>query len=223
MPALAPSRIAAAVAVLLVVLLVGWNSLRSGEQARPLPSAGSGGSDAGPSATAGPGGSGGPATLRIGAGTRAIVVDVSGAVRRPGVYRFEDGDRVIDAIRRAGGATRKAFAAGINRAALLTDGQQVVVPYGAGAIQPAAAATGAPETGAPAVGIAAAGASAAPISLGTATAADLEQIEGIGPVTAAAILEFRDSQGGVSSIDELDQVSGIGPVTMEALRSRLQP
>ena len=62
-----------------------------------------------------------------------------------------------------------------------------------------------------------------PISLGTATAEELDTIEGIGPVTAAAILEFRDQNGGVSSVDDLDQVSGIGPTTMEALRARLQP
>jgi competence protein ComEA len=68
-----------------------------------------------------------------------------------------------------------------------------------------------------------AGVADAPISLSTATQAQLEEIEGIGPVTALSILEFRDSQGGVSSIEELDQVTGIGPVTMEALRSRLQP
>ena len=51
----------------------------------------------------------------------------------------------------------------------------------------------------------------------------LDSIEGIGPVTAAAILQFRDERGGVSSVDELDEISGIGPATMEALRARLQP
>ena len=68
-----------------------------------------------------------------------------------------------------------------------------------------------------------AGAGGAPISLSSATAEQLEQIEGIGPVTAADIIEFRDSKGGLSSIDQIDEVSGIGPVTMEALRSSLQP
>ena len=62
-----------------------------------------------------------------------------------------------------------------------------------------------------------------PISLGTATVEQLDTIEGIGPVTAAGIIEFRDQNGGVASIDELDQISGIGPATMEALRARLQP
>ena len=76
------------------------------------------------------------------------------------------------------------------------------------------------EGGAPATG---ATGTDGPISLGTATAEELDTIEGIGPVTAAAILEFRDQNGGVSSVDDLDQVSGIGPTTMEALRARLQP
>jgi competence protein ComEA len=62
-----------------------------------------------------------------------------------------------------------------------------------------------------------------PISLGSATIEDLDTIEGIGPVTAQDIIDFRDEHGGISSIEELNQVSGIGPATMEALRARLQP
>jgi competence protein ComEA len=62
-----------------------------------------------------------------------------------------------------------------------------------------------------------------PISLGSATLEQLDSIDGIGPVTAQSILDFRDEHGGLSSVDELDEVSGIGPTTMEALRGRLQP
>ena len=62
-----------------------------------------------------------------------------------------------------------------------------------------------------------------PISLGTATAAELDTIDGIGPVTAEDIIKFREEHGGLSSVDQLDQISGIGPATMEALRARLQP
>ena len=62
-----------------------------------------------------------------------------------------------------------------------------------------------------------------PISLGTATVEQLDTIDGIGPVTAQDIVEFRDEHGGLSSVDQLDQVSGIGPATMESLRARLQP
>jgi competence protein ComEA len=141
-----------------------------------------------------------------------VVVDVAGAVGRPGVYRLPAGSRVNDALQRAGGATAKAEVESINLAARLTDGQQVVVPE--------KAATGA------ATGAAAGDASAAdtgPISVGTATVDQLDTIEGIGPITAQDIINFRDEHGGVSSVDQLDQISGIGPATMEALRARLQP
>ena len=78
------------------------------------------------------------------------------------------------------------------------------------------------------VGTAAAAAGSAtsgdgPISLGTASVEQLDTIEGIGPVTAGDIIEFRDQHGGLSSIEQLDEISGIGPATMEALRGRLEP
>jgi competence protein ComEA len=92
----------------------------------------------------------------------------------------------------------------------LADGQQVVVP----------------ERGPAGSAISAAGVAAAeegPISLGTATAEQLDTIDGIGPVTAADIIDFRDQHGGLASVEQLDQVPGIGPATMESLRERLQP
>jgi competence protein ComEA len=137
---------------------------------------------------------------------RDVVVHVAGAVRDPGVFRLPAGSRVTDAVERAGGATRPAGVEGINLAAVLADGQQVVVP---GRTAGTATATGTAADG--------------PISLGTATLEELDTIEGIGPVTAQNILDFREQNGGVSSVDDLDQISGIGPATMEALRGRLQP
>jgi competence protein ComEA len=119
------------------------------------------------------------------------------------------GARVIDAMKRAGGATPGALVEAINRAARLTDGQQVVVPA-------RAAAGGAGAT-------VAATAAGGPISLGSATVEQLDTIDGIGPVTAQKIVEYRDQHGGLSSVEQLDEVSGIGPATMESLRSRLQP
>jgi competence protein ComEA len=139
------------------------------------------------------------------------VVHVAGEVRSPGVYRLPAGSRVADAIERAGGATGDAAEDAINLAAEVADGQQVVVPAGVKGGSSAAGAAGPP------------GSTEGPISLGTATIEQLETIDGIGPVTAQSILDYRDEHGGLSSIDELDQVSGIGPATMEALRGRLQP
>jgi competence protein ComEA len=138
-----------------------------------------------------------------------LIVHVAGAVRDPGLYRLPDGSRVTDAIERAGGATAEALPDAINLAAPLADGQQVQIPAG--------------SQGPAGVGGSLPGASDGPISLGAATLEQLDTIEGIGPVTAASILEFRDERGGVSSVDDLDEISGIGPATMEALRARLQP
>jgi competence protein ComEA len=146
-----------------------------------------------------------------------VVVDVTGAVQKPGVYRMPAGSRVDDAVKRAGGATGKAAVDSINLAARLADGQQVVVPEAApagagGGVGPVAGAAGAAEAE-----------EDAPISLATATAAELDTIDGIGPVTAEDIIDFREEHGGLSSVDQLDQISGIGPATMEALRERLSP
>lgn len=139
-----------------------------------------------------------------------LVVDVAGAVQDPGVYRLPAGSRVVDALARAGGPSGGAMLEAINRAARLVDGQQVVVPK---RVAGAAAATGA-------LGAAA---EAGPISLGSATVEQLDTIDGIGPVTAEKIVEYRDQHGGLASVDQLDEVSGIGPATMESLRARLQP
>jgi competence protein ComEA len=138
-------------------------------------------------------------------GTRDVVVHVAGAVERPGVYRLPAGSRVTDAVRRAGGFSPRASRDTINLAARLSDGQQMVVRG------PGAAAAAAP------------GGQTGPISVGSATLEQLDQVEGIGPVTAQKIIEFRDQRGGLSSINQLDEVAGIGPATMQTLRSALQP
>jgi competence protein ComEA len=143
----------------------------------------------------------------VGGQSGDLIVDVTGAVRDPGVYRMPAGSRVNDAVARAGGAAPQAQLEAINLAARLADGQQVVVPEllpGGGAALGAVGTEG-------------------PISLGTASVEQLEEIEGIGPVTAEAIVEFRDEHGGLSSVEQLDQVSGIGPATMGSLREQLQP
>lgn len=201
--------------VAVVIVVVGLASLRGSESPESGFAATTGSPGSGPGERSGSTDNDGG--LKITAGSRLLVVDVAGAVKRPGVYRFPDGARVIDAIRKAGGTARGSAVESINRAAPLTDGQQVVVPAAAG--QPGEGVGATAAGGAGGDGTAASG----PVSLGTATTEQLEQVDGIGPVTAGKIIEFRDSKGGLGSIEELDQVSGIGPVTMESLRSALQP
>lgn len=194
MPELSRTQVVVYAAVAIALLLVGARAIR-GEGGGEVSFAS--GAEA-PSAQAG--------GFSIGAQAGDLVVDVTGAVRDPGVYRMPAGSRVNDAVARAGGAAPEAQLEAINLAARLADGQQVVVP---GRLPGGAAVAAAGVEG--------------PIGLGTATVEQLEEIEGIGPVTAGAIVEYRDEHGGLSSVEQLDQVAGIGPATMDSLRDRLQP
>ena len=133
------------------------------------------------------------------------VVHVVGAVRHPGVYRLAAGTRVRDAVRRAGGPTRAALLSGVNLAQRLADGEQIVVP----AKGPDAAVA---VTGSPAEQI---------VHLNSATAEQLDALDGIGPSLAERIVQYRVGHGGFRSLDELDDVSGIGPARLESLRARL--
>ena len=143
-----------------------------------------------------------------------VVVDVVGAVRRPGLYRLDQGSRIADAVSRAGGATPKAELAQVNLAAPLADGEQVVIPKrGApGAALPGAAGS-ASSTGTP----------TAPVQLSTATLEQLDSLPGVGPATAQKILDYRTKHGAFSSVDELDAVPGIGPKRLEQLRDLVVP
>lgn len=168
----------------------------------------------------GGGGDGGPAAVRIegepaGAGAPAarrhapeLYVHVAGAVRRPGLLRVPADTRVATALERAGGPTRRADLTAVNLAAKVQDGQQIVVPVrgAAGAAPDAAAAS-----------------SGARVHLSTATAEQLDAIDGIGPTLAERIVEYRDAHGGFGSIDQLAQVDGIGEKRLATLRDALQP
>jgi competence protein ComEA len=203
-PELSRSQLLVYGAVGVALLLVGARWVKS---ANAESSPGAGVDVASPTATEGSA----PDSFSLEAGEGDLVVHVAGAVREPGVYRLPTGSRVADAVERAGGPVGAAAVDAINLAARLADGQQVVVP-------PEAKGPVGLDTGS-GIGTAAEG----PVSLGTATVEQLDTIEGIGPVTAQEIIEFRDQQGGLSSIDDLDQISGIGPATMESLRAGLQP
>jgi competence protein ComEA len=144
----------------------------------------------------------------------AALVHVAGAVRRPGVYRMRDGDRIQDAVRRAGGARHGADLNAINLAAKVADGQQVVVPRRASGSATAATSTAA--AGDPSAAL------QQPVSLNTATAEQLDTLDGVGPATAQKILDWRRQHGGFRSIDDLGEVPGIGPKKLAALRTKVQ-
>ncbi len=139
-----------------------------------------------------------------------LYVHVVGAVRRSGLYRLREGSRVADAIRRAGGVNARADVSLVNLAAPLADGMQVVVPArppGGGAVE----ASGGPT------------APAGPVSLASATIEQLDELPGVGPVTAQKIVDWRQAHGPFASVDDLDEVPGIGPARIEQLRDLVTP
>lgn len=141
-------------------------------------------------------------------GDEQVVVDMAGAVARPGLVRLRRGDRVADAVAAAGGATTDADPAGLNQARLVADGEQVRVPR-VGEPAPPAPAPGGP---------AAVSAPAGPVDLNRATATELDVLPGVGPATAAAIVTWRDQNGRFRQVEDLLEVPGIGPTRLERLR-----
>jgi competence protein ComEA len=197
MPERDPRRLAAwAAAILVLLLLSAWYLARS----RPA-------ADASPPAVA---------TIAVAAGRGnggdgPVVVDVAGAVNHPGVYRLPSSARVEDALKRAGGATRRADLSQVNRAAKVEDGRQILVPVRAPRVAAAsAAAPGAPAPPEP------------PVNLNTATLEQLDTLDGVGPSTAKKILDYRTVHGGFGNVDELDQIPGIGEKRLAALREHVR-
>jgi competence protein ComEA len=141
---------------------------------------------------------------------RSIVVDVVGAIRRPGLYHLAPGARVADAVARAGGLTRQAERSAVNLAAPVSDGQQVLV-----------AAHG--SAGGGAAGVGAGAAASGPVSLSTATPEQLDALPGIGPVTAQKIVAFRQEHGPFTSVEGLDAIPGIGPARIAELDGLVVP
>ena len=153
-----------------------------------------------------------PAPVRVQrTGGGQAFVHVTGAVRRPGVYSIPSWARLDRAVKRAGGPAPGADLEGVNLAAKVADGQQVVVPR-RGAPAAAVAVGGAGPGGAP----------SAPISLNTATPDQLDQLDGVGPATAQKILEWRKQHGGFRSVEDLKQITGIGPKKFAALKDKVR-
>ena len=190
-------------AVLLVVALVALGVigtvhvvLRSRSEPVPVPAAGRAPTSGAPLVSTTP-------SPTSAASAAAVTVDVAGKVRRPGVRTLPAGSRVVDAVRRAGGARRGVDLGSLNLARVLVDGEQVFVggPVPAGGIA-AGTSTRAPDP------------PGALVDLNTATGEELETLPGVGPVTAEKILDWRAAHGAFAAVDELLEVDGIGEKTL---------
>jgi competence protein ComEA len=139
----------------------------------------------------------------------ALVIDVTGEVVSPGVYELPAGSRVIDAIKAAGGARPKAALSDLNLARVIKDGEQIYVDliYTAGARVRTGAKTSAPR---------------GPININRATAADLDSLDGIGPVIAKRIIAFRTTNGPFTAIEDLLKVSGIGDAKFAQFKEKIR-
>ncbi|MGO4341427.1 helix-hairpin-helix domain-containing protein [Pedococcus sp. 2YAF34] len=184
-----------------------------------------GGSTAFASSATASGGGGPPAgsTGSTGSAAGGVTVHVVGQVKEPGVFRLAVGARVADAVAKAGGALKGADLASVNLARVLADGEQVRIP------KPGEVVASAPGAGGPGAGSAGGGGSAGGpaaaggvggrLDLNSATAAQLEELPGVGPVLAQRIVDWRTEHGRFASVDELGEVSGIG----EKIFAELQP
>ncbi|MBZ4318147.1 ComEA family DNA-binding protein [Streptomyces sp. SCA2-4] len=154
--------------------------------------------------------------------TGGVVVDVSGKVRHPGIQRLPLGSRVVDALEAAGGASPGVDMAGLNRARVLADGEQIVVgaPPGTGPTPPNPPPT-APGSSPTGTGLRT-GANG-PLSLNAATVDQLDALPGVGPVLAQHIVDYRTEHGGFRSVSDLRQVNGIGARRFSDLRPLVQP
>lgn len=146
--------------------------------------------------------------------TPSMRVHVAGAVTSPGVVTVRAGSIVQDAIVAAGGLTDRADPAQLNLAAPVTDGMQILI----GTVEDPKGMVSTP-TGAASGPIGAKGR----LSLNTATPEQLDQLPGIGPVTAAAIIAWREENGGFTATEQLQEIGGIGPKTYEKLAALVTP
>jgi competence protein ComEA len=137
--------------------------------------------------------------------TFSLMVHVVGEVNAPGMYELEADSRVIDAVMAAGGLTAHAAECDVNLARTVNDGEQLTIPDASQGCSPSQGGT--------VVG--------SPLSLNSATAEQFDSLPGIGPTLADRIIQFRDSQGGFSSVEQLNDVSGIGDKLFAGLKDHV--
>jgi len=126
-----------------------------------------------------------------------IFVDIDGAVKNPGVYQLEDGDRVNDAIIMAGGLTEHAYTKNLNKARKISDGEKIYIP-----------AEGEIESSSNSSGL---------ININTASISELMSLPGIGEVYAQRIIDYRSSKL-FGSVEEIKNIEGIGEKTFEKIK-----
>ena len=223
LPALGMPQIAVvAVAVALGLAVTTWWVLR--DRAEPLepvsaepvtPFVAATGAGAGTGTGAGAGSAAGPtAGVEPSPSAATVTVDVAGKVRRPGIVVLAAGARVTDALAAAGGARKGVDLTPLNLARVLVDGEQIVVGSPQAGARGSGSGSGA-ETGSGAGGTGAAGGPL--VNLNTAGQAELESLPQVGPVTAQAIIAWRDARGGFTRVEELLEVDGIGEKTLEQI------
>jgi competence protein ComEA len=130
-----------------------------------------------------------------------IVVHLAGEVIEPGVYQVEEGSRLYNLVKKAGGPTNRADLNAINLANKVRDGQKIIIPNSATTRSVAN--------------------KSAKININSAKQSELEEIAGVGPVTAEKIIEYRKEEGSFASVDSLTEVSGIGPKTLEKIEDEI--
>lgn len=135
-----------------------------------------------------------------------IYVDISGQVKKPGVYKVISGTRLFDVIEMAGGLTQKADKDGFNQAEVVSDGQKIIIPA-KGEVDVPAAISGSAASGL--------------ININTADSAALQEIPGVGPATADKIIAYRNENGSFGSKEDIKNVSGIGDKTYEKMKDKI--
>ena len=146
-----------------------------------------------------------------------VTVHVAGAVADAGIYAIPEGSRVQDAVDAAGGFVEDAAPDAVNLARVLQDGEQVVIPTQEQVRGGVVPTTG----GAQATGAAEGAGIAAMVNINTAGADELDTLPGVGPATAQAIIEERESGGPFASIEDIQRVSGIGEKKFEKLKDSI--
>ncbi|MDZ5670361.1 MULTISPECIES: helix-hairpin-helix domain-containing protein [Bacillus] len=144
--------------------------------------------------------------------SEAIVIDIKGAVQHPGVYEMRTGDRVSQAIEKAGGTNEQADEVQVNLAEILQDGTVVYIPKKGEETAGQQGAGGAVQSG---------GGKGELVNINTATVEELQGISGVGPSKAEAIIAYREENGRFQTIEDITKVSGIGEKSFEKIKSSI--